>query len=510
MSDVLADIPVVGERAPACVEVSAMMVKVVAPPLLAVGPPADRAGSLLRWADAFGQLRPEAGRWDRCGVRFAFYGRVSTEDHQDPVTSRGWQLLRAQALTSGHGRIVAEFFDIGHSRTLPWARRPEAAALLAAMAAPEREFDAIVIGSSERAFHGNQFTVMAPLFEHYGVTVWIPELGGAADPKVAGHEELMVLLGILAKREVARTRIRVRTAMTVQARDQGRYLGGRPPYGYRLVDAGPHPNRALARRGVRIQRLDTDLECGRIVSWIFAQRLAGHSIARITRALNDTAIPCPSVADPERNPHRSAQQWTLTTVRAILANPRYTGRQVWNRQRTDHDLIDTANTTLGTREVMRWNAPDDWVISTDVAHPALVSEADFIAVQGIRARRDTLAEREYVLAGLLRCGPCGRLMESCWSHGRPAYRCRHGHSSATTPNPDRPRNAYVREDEVLPRLPALWIRLAADRSDEQAVGVASALEVVAWLRACGVGLVYDSAGRTLTADTPSRERIAIG
>ncbi|MFE0457919.1 hypothetical protein ACFW1A_01500 [Kitasatospora sp. NPDC058965] len=70
---------------------------------------------------------------------------------------------------------------------------------------------------------------MAPLFEHYGVGVWIPELGGCVDPTVAGHEELMVLLGILAKCEVTRARIRVRSAMTVQTRDQGRYLGGRPP-----------------------------------------------------------------------------------------------------------------------------------------------------------------------------------------------------------------------------------------------------------------------------------------
>ncbi|MEV8562847.1 recombinase family protein [Streptomyces sp. NPDC051917] len=160
------------------------------------------------------------------GTRFAFYGRVSTEDHQDPATSRAWQVLRAQALVSGHGRIVAELFDTGRSRTIPWARRPEAAALLAAMADPDRDFDAIVIGSSERAFYGNQFATMAPLFDHYGIEVWVPELGGAVDPQTAGQEELMILLGILSKREIARARIRTRAAMTVQARDQGRYLGG--------------------------------------------------------------------------------------------------------------------------------------------------------------------------------------------------------------------------------------------------------------------------------------------
>ncbi|WP_232247825.1 recombinase family protein [Kitasatospora azatica] len=88
-------------------------------------------------------------------MRIAFYGRVSTEDHQDPATSRAWQLLQAESLVSGHGRVVAEFFEVGHSRALPWARRPEAGALLAALTDPDRGFDAIVIGSSERAFHGN-------------------------------------------------------------------------------------------------------------------------------------------------------------------------------------------------------------------------------------------------------------------------------------------------------------------------------------------------------------------
>ena len=52
------------------------------------------------------------------GLRFAFYGRVSTEDWQDPVTSRARQRDQAAALAAGHGRIVAEFFDTGYSRTL--------------------------------------------------------------------------------------------------------------------------------------------------------------------------------------------------------------------------------------------------------------------------------------------------------------------------------------------------------------------------------------------------------
>ncbi len=58
-----------------------------------------------------------------------------------------------------------------------------------------------------------------------------------------------------------------------------------------------------------------------VVTWMFAQRLAGHSAAMITRALNDAEVPCPSAADPARNPHRTGAAWTLRTVAAILANP---------------------------------------------------------------------------------------------------------------------------------------------------------------------------------------------
>src|SRR5580658_5792453 len=64
----------------------------------------------------------------RTAARAGFYGRVSTEDWQDPVISRARQRAQAEALVRGHGRAVAEFFDSGQSRPVAWAqaagRRP--------------------------------------------------------------------------------------------------------------------------------------------------------------------------------------------------------------------------------------------------------------------------------------------------------------------------------------------------------------------------------------------------
>lgn len=185
-------------------------------------------------------------------IKFAFYGRVSTEDQQDPKASHNWQLTRSRTLIEpAGGQIVTQYFDIGLSRSLPWKRRPHAAELLAALRNPNRGFSAVVIGEPQRAFYGNQFGLTFPLFEHYGVTLWVPEVGGPIDPGSDAHDLVMALYGGMSKGERNRIKIRVRAAMAAQASTEGRYLGGRPPYGYRLADAGPHPNLAKAQDGRR-------------------------------------------------------------------------------------------------------------------------------------------------------------------------------------------------------------------------------------------------------------------
>nr|WP_018542444.1 hypothetical protein [Streptomyces sp. SID8354] len=96
-------------------------------------------------------------------------------------------------------------------------------------------------------------------------------------------------------------------------------------------------------------------------------------------------------------------------------------------------------------------------------------------------------------------------MDSCWSHQRPAYRCRHGRTTATST--DRPRNTYVREGHILPHLPALAIRLSLAAASATSTSPA---DIVTRLRTEKITLTYDPKGKTLTASTPTAERIFIG
>jgi hypothetical protein len=50
---------------------------------------------------------------ERHGLRFAFYGRTSTEDYQDPASSQCWQRDVAENVIAGCGVIVAEFSIAG-------------------------------------------------------------------------------------------------------------------------------------------------------------------------------------------------------------------------------------------------------------------------------------------------------------------------------------------------------------------------------------------------------------
>jgi DNA invertase Pin-like site-specific DNA recombinase len=391
-------------------------------------------------------------------LNFAFYGRVSTEDNQDPDSSLNWQVSLASSLITPRGGVIIErFFDIGQSRSLPWQRRPEATRLLAALRNPGRSFTAVVIGEPHRAFYGNQFGLTMPLFTHYAVQLWVPEVGGPIDQDNEAHELVMSVFGGMSKGERNRIKVRVRTAMASQTQLEGRYLGGRPPYGYTLKDLGPHPNPGKAATGTRLRGLTRDPQTAPVVERIFGMYLAGYGIFAIAEALTRDDIPCPSACDRARNPHREGLAWSKSAVRVVLTNPRYTGRQVWNKQRTDEVLLDVNDVALGHTAVMRWNHPDRWIASKELVHEPLVEQSVFDQVQDMLARRGRTggphkthrSRHPYVFKSLVHCGTCGRKMQGLHAHDVAYYRCRFPQEYALTNKITHPRNVILREDALI-------------------------------------------------------------
>jgi hypothetical protein len=110
-------------------------------------------------------------------------------------------------------------------------------------------------------------------------------------------------------------------------------------------------------------------------------------------------------------------------------------------------------------------------------------------------------------------------MESAWSNGKPAYRCRHGRTSATAPDPSRPKNTYVREDKLLPHLHALHLLLTspATRARRRTRGGTDVMpavapgEVINYLREHEITLAWDPAAAALQARaTKTAKTVTVG
>jgi hypothetical protein len=247
----------------------------------------------------------------------------------------------------------------------------------------------------------------------------------------------MSVLGGMSESERQHVQARVRAAMDAQVLNEGRHQGGRAPYGYPVVDGGPHPNPRKAAEGYRLRVLALDAGSDHVVRRIFAEYVDGAGDRAIANGLNRDAIPCPSARRPDQNRHRLADGWQASTIRAILENPRYTGYAFFGRWAKHETLLDPDDVAAGHVIRFRRAGPDRVVRSRQPAHPAIVSVEDFTRVQlirrskaagGLRTARKTerggrATKRTYLFRGRVRCAVCGRKMAASPRAHAMYYRC---------------------------------------------------------------------------------------
>ena len=258
-----------------------------------------------------GGSRP-AGRTSREGrmtiseplIALTAYCRTSTDDQQNPEESLRWQLSRASALIVGTGGD-----RVGHPRH---RRLPVRSLAPASRSGPtHRSNSPTRLGAGPGSSSASRSEPSGRRAKcrtscrssHTGASSsGCPKSVVPVDPESEAHDLLMSLFGGLSKAERNRLRVRVRTSMKAMA-PEGRYLGGRPPYGYRLVRTGvPHPNPEKARQGIELTNLAVDPETSKVVQQIFAWRVEGVGFRTIAARLSEQGIPLPLGGRPGAKP----------------------------------------------------------------------------------------------------------------------------------------------------------------------------------------------------------------
>ena len=182
----------------------------------------------------------------------AIYGycRVSTNLQANEGESLEVQRRHLEGWAHMQGRQLDEVFvERGVSGSVPVAERPEGGRLWAQI----QRGDTLVAAKLDRLFRSalDALQVVEQL-KAKGVSLVLLDLGG----DISGNGLSKLFLTIAAAfAEAERDRIRERVTQVKQdQRQRGRYLGGKPPYGYRIGEDGglePVPAQQEAIRHAR-------------------------------------------------------------------------------------------------------------------------------------------------------------------------------------------------------------------------------------------------------------------
>lgn len=272
--------------------------------------------------------------------------------------------------------------------------------------AKRKEFDVLLVYMSDRIGRQEEYSFYVATLNQLGIETWSVKEG-----QIKTQEHIDKLITYIKfwqnEGESKKTSMRVHDTQ-VEMVKSGRFVGGKAPFGYQLVDSGE-----ISNHGRLLKKLVIVEKNAEIVRKIY--RLAvyqGYGYEKIANQLNEEGIPAPSLS-----------KWKGGTIRSILTNPMYMGYYAINRRKSQYNHAENSRQDR-----------KDWVYSEQQnIDLVIVSKEEWEKAQEIReARKNKINmskeksfeayEEQYnvpfstsgklALIGFTYCGYCGKRLKN--------------------------------------------------------------------------------------------------
>lgn len=295
-------------------------------------------------------------------MRVAIYGRVSTDEQAQEGFSIAAQKEKLTAFVQSQDWDIYDYY-IDEGISAKNTERPELQRLLIDIR--NRNVDVVLVYKLDRLTRSVlDLYQLLQEFDRYDVK--FKSATEVYDTTTAIGRLFITLVAALAQWERENLAERVKFGQEQMVNELKR-PGGRPPFGYDLINGS----------------LAINEEEAVVVREIFNRYLQGEGLDTISNVLNQRGIVT-----------KQGKSWERVTVKILLENQTYYGALRWNYRK-------------GGRKV---NSPEDWIIIDDVYEPIIEKDV-FIRAQQIMSSRRLKHPRElasdFIFSGLLTCGRCG-------------------------------------------------------------------------------------------------------
>lgn len=266
------------------------------------------------------------------------------------------------------------------------------------------EFEILLAYMSDRIGRQEEYSFYVAELNRMGIEVWTIK-----DGQLKTEEHIDKLLNYIRfwqnEGESKKTGMRVHDTMVEMVKD-GKFVGGKAPYGYKLVLSGE-----ISNHGRALHKLVIVPEQAEVVRQIYSYAVnQGMGYEKIANTLNKNGVPAPIL-----------DKWKGGTIRSILTNPVYMGYIAYNRRKNGH----ADSTRLDRKEwtYSREQKPEIMIVSQEIWERAQeIREARKNKINASRQETNNLYMEQYnvpfstrgrlALTGMVYCGYCGKRLKN--------------------------------------------------------------------------------------------------